>query len=223
MTGPRRGVRRRRELDPALRTQQGMEMVEGVATVGASPRSDERLWAEVQHGSGAAFGVVFDRHAKAIYNHCFRRVASWEAAEDLMSVTFLEAWRLRGRARMVDGSVLPWLYGIATNVCRNQRRSHWRYRRLLSRLNADVAAPDHAADVASRIDDERRMAEVRVAIRQLPRGEREVVELVLWAGLDYASAAVALDIPIGTVRSRLSRARNRLVGTLSGLEETEES
>jgi RNA polymerase sigma factor (sigma-70 family) len=199
-----------------------METVESERSVDAGQQTDESLWDEVRHGSGAAFGVVFDRHARAIYNHCFRRLASWEAAEDLTSVTFLEAWRLRDRARTVDGSVLPWLYGIATNVCRNQRRSQWRYRRLLSEIAADVAAPDHAADVASRVDDERRMGEVRVAIRRLPRGEREVVELVLWAGLDYASAALALDIPIGTVRSRLSRARNRLAGTLAGLEETEE-
>jgi RNA polymerase sigma factor (sigma-70 family) len=213
----------RRELDRAGRTYQGMGMVENEAPADTARQTDEELWADVEHESGAAFGVVFDRHARAIYNHCFRRTASWEAAEDLMSVTFLEAWRHRTRARMVDGSVLPWLYGIATNVCRNQRRSHRRYRRLLAELAADVAAPDHAADVASRVDDERRMADVQVAIRRLPRGERDVVELVLWAGLDYASTALALDIPIGTVRSRLSRARNRLAGSLAGLEETEES
>lgn len=203
-------------------------MVEGAVPTDEGPadagqRTDEQLWAEVRHGSGAAFGVVFDRHARAIYNHCFRRTASWEAAEDLTSVTFLEAWRHRERARLKDGTVLPWLYGIATNVCRNQRRSQWRYRRLLGELSADVPAPDHAPDVASRVDDERAMAQVRAAIRRLPGGERDVVELVMWAGLDYASAAVALDIPIGTVRSRLSRARHRLAGSLAGLEETEES
>ena len=67
------------------------------------------------------FGLLFERHARAIYN-CFRRTADWAVAEDLTSIVFLEAWRRRER-ELLPEKVLPWLYGIATNVIRNRRRS----------------------------------------------------------------------------------------------------
>jgi DNA-directed RNA polymerase specialized sigma24 family protein len=73
-------------------------------------------------GDADAFGLLFDRHAKAIYNYCFRRIGSRATAQDLLSMVFLEAWRRRDKELPPD-KVLPWLYGIATNVVRHQRRS----------------------------------------------------------------------------------------------------
>jgi RNA polymerase sigma-70 factor (ECF subfamily) len=70
--------------------------------------------------------------------------------------------------------------------------------------------PDHADDVSARLDDQREAKELRRALRRLPRHQREVVELCIWAGLDQQAAAIALDVPIGTVKSRLSRARRHL-------------
>jgi len=162
-----------------------------------------------------AFEQAFDRHASAIYTYCFRRTASWDAAQDATSTVFLEAWRTRARLVVVDASVRPWLYGIATNVCRNLNRSAQRYRRALTRLPAADDSPDHADDVVGRLDDQRRMHAVLAAVDQLPARERDVVALVVWEQLDYAAAAAALGIPIGTVRSRLSRARARLCAPLT--------
>ena len=123
---------------------------------------------------------------------------------------FLEVWRHRRRVRLHDGSALPWLYGVATNVCRNAGRSRRRYLRAVARLPRPAPEPDHAQDVTDRLGSEARMRAVLDPGRALPAHEREVLGLVAWAGLSYEQAAAALDVPVGTVRSRLSRARARL-------------
>src|SRR5690606_39335066 len=112
-----------------------------------------------------------------------------------------EGWPRRGRIGVHDGSVLPWLYGRATNVCRNQRRSSVRHRRALARLPRTAPTPDPADDIAARVDDEKRMRAVLDVIDTLPKDQRDVIALVVWEGLDYAAAAAALGIPCGTVRS----------------------
>lgn len=88
-----------------------------------SGASDSLLVDEMRRGSSAALGALFDRHGDAVYNYCFRRTASWHAAEDATSTVFLELWRGRARAKAFDDSALPWLYGIARNVCRTADRS----------------------------------------------------------------------------------------------------
>lgn len=157
-----------------------------------------------------ALATLFDRHADRLYNHCFRATGDWAEAEDAVSTVFLEVWRHRHRVRLHDGSALPWLYGVATNVCRNLTRSRRRRWRAVSTLPAPAVEPDHAERVTDRLGSVARMQEVLVAIEALPPREREVLALVAWAGLTYEQAAAALDVPIGTVRSRLSRARARL-------------
>lgn len=157
----------------------------------------------------ASFGTLFERHGKAIYNYCFRRTADWSAAEDLTSIVFLEAWRKRKAVRLQGDSLLPWLYGVATNVLRNRSRSLRRYRAALERVPRGVEA-DFADDVAGRLDDERQMRAVLEAVRQLPTREQDVFALCAWSELSYEEAAVALGVPLGTVRSRLARARARL-------------
>jgi RNA polymerase sigma factor (sigma-70 family) len=160
-------------------------------------------------GSPDGFGTLFERHGRAIYNYCFRRTADWAGAEDLTSIVFLEAWRKRGDIRLDGDSMLPWLYGVATNVLRNRNRSLRRYRAALQRLPQEHES-DFAADAAERLDDERQMRHVLAAFRLLPKSDQEVLALCVWSGLSYEQAAVALDLPVGTVRSRLSRARRRL-------------
>jgi RNA polymerase sigma factor (sigma-70 family) len=161
----------------------------------------------------ASFGTLFERHGRAVYNYCFRRTADWAAAEDLASVVFLEAWRRRKDVRLEGDSLLPWLYGVATNVVRNRNRALRRYRRALERFSHEVEA-DFADDVAERVDDERQMRGVLEAIRVLPKREQDVLALCVWSELSYEEAAVALNVPVGTVRSRLFRARARLQNRL---------
>ena len=177
--------------------------------------SDADLWERAVAGDARAFGALFERHARAIYVFAFRRTADWSLAEDLTSVVFLEAWRRRGDVRLVHESALPWLYGIATNVVRNARRSLRRHKAALHRLPLE-REPDFADDASDRLDDQTRMREILKAFTTLPQREQEVIVLCRWSGLSYEEAAVALDVPVGTVRSRLGRARRRLRELSSG-------
>ncbi|BCY12566.1 RNA polymerase sigma factor [Actinoplanes sp. L3-i22] len=155
-------------------------------------------------------GTLFDRHARAVYNHAFRLTGSWSLAEEIVQATFLTAWQRRAGIRLVDGSPLPWLLVTAGNHARTEQRTlaRWR-RRLLHSPVADVEA-DPADDVAGRLDDERRMRDLLDAMRKLPRAEREAVALCLWSGVGYPEAAAVLGVSETAVRSRVSRARSRL-------------
>ncbi|MFI6237739.1 RNA polymerase sigma factor [Micromonospora sp. NPDC050784] len=172
---------------------------------------ESSLRARVRAGDPGAFAELFDKYARSVYNHAFRLTADWATAEDVMAATYLQAWRSRERVTEEGGSLRPWLLGIATNEARNHTRSNRRYRRVAAALLAtDLTLPDHADEVAGRLDDSRRIAAAIDALARLRRPEREVLTLCLWEGLDYESAAEALGVPVGTVRSRLSRARARL-------------
>jgi RNA polymerase sigma-70 factor (ECF subfamily) len=173
--------------------------------------SDLDLWERARGGDRSAFGTLFDRHSRVLYNYCFRRTADWSAAEDLTSLAFLEGWRRRDSVVFVDGRVLPWLFGVATNLIRNHRRTMRRRRLALARLAAPHDQPDFADEVVERLADEEAMRVVLDRVRRLPRDMQDVLALCVWSGLSYEEAAVALGVPIGTVRSRLARARARLV------------
>lgn len=184
-------------------------------TLGRPEVDDDELVARLRDGDPDALARLFDDHADRVYNFCFRRTASWALAEDAMSSVFLEVWRIRDRATTYDGQVLPWLYGVATNVCRNATRGQRRWTALQARTPRPADERDHAEEVAGRVDDERRMARLVAALRQLPERDQQVLTLVAWDGLTYEQAAAALEVPIGTVRSRLSRSRQRLTDLLA--------
>ncbi|WP_460066784.1 RNA polymerase sigma factor [Streptomyces sp. YKOK-I1] len=168
----------------------------------------------VRAGDPDAFAELFDECARTVYNHAFRLTADWAVAEDVMSATFMEAWRRHASVEAEGGSLRPWLLGIATNVARSHYRSNRRYR-AAARAAAEAGpaqaeVPDHADETAGRLDDRRRISATLTALGSLKRPEREVLVLCLWEGLEYTDAARALGIPVGTVRSRLSRARTKL-------------
>jgi RNA polymerase sigma-70 factor (ECF subfamily) len=170
---------------------------------------DARLWARACAGDHSAFGELFVRHANRIHNYCFRRTGSWTLAEDATSQTFMEAWRRRSSIAVTD-SLLPWLFVAANNVCRNMERARRRTANLLARTPPAQDVADHANEVAARIDSERQMQRVLTELRTLRRADQDIVAMCDWEGLSYEEAAAALGVPIGTVRSRLSRARARL-------------
>ncbi|MHA6759401.1 RNA polymerase sigma factor [Streptacidiphilus sp. PAMC 29251] len=179
--------------------------------------SDRELWALAVDGDREAFGRIFDRHARTVYNHLFRRTADWSEAEDLTSTVFMHAWRRRSETVLDRDSALPWLLGIADGLVSNTRRRLRRAQALLYRLvSHDEPVGDHADRVAGLVDDERRMSEIHRALARLPRHEREVVELCVWSGLDQQAAAAVLGVAVGTVKSRLHRARRRLEADLVG-------
>lgn len=167
------------------------------------------LGAELRAGSRTAMATVFRTHLDAVYNYCYRRTGSWSAAEDLTSTVFLLVWKNRRRIVELDGTVLPWLYGVAANVCRNHLRSRRRGALALARLPAPELS-HHDVDVVDQLHTDRRAAQLRDHLSQLPMADQDVFILVCWEELSYAQAALALDIPIGTVRSRVARVRRTL-------------
>ena len=183
--------------------------------VGTDPWQDADLVSQLRAGSSVALEILFERYVDRIHAYCFRRTASWALAEDVTSTVFLEVWRHRDRAVVHEGSALPWLFGFAANVCRNATRSQRRRLAATARLAPPADEPDHADTVAARLADERRMAPVLRTLRALPRRDQDVLTLVDWSGLSYAEAAAALDVPVGTIRSRLARARTRLTQALA--------
>ncbi|MER5434948.1 RNA polymerase sigma factor [Streptomyces sp. NPDC002588] len=171
---------------------------------------DTNLRRRIRAGDHDAFGELFDSYARSVYNHAFRLTGEWAVAEDVVSLTFLDAWRLRAKLDEDGGSLRPWLLGIATNVTRNTRRAARRHAAAVARLPRAEAVADFADEVAGRVDDAALLDVVRTALTRLRRPEREVLALCVWSGLDYRAAAEALGVPVGTVRSRLSRARTKL-------------
>jgi RNA polymerase sigma-70 factor (ECF subfamily) len=180
-----------------------------IGRAGDSPRGIEDV---------RLFGELFEAHARAIYNFCFRRIGDWALAEDLVSVVFLEAWRRRKSAPLSEDSALPWLLGVASNVIRNQRRSLRRYHRALQRMPAPEHTRDFAGDADQRLDEERQIARLRGLISGLSQRDQDILTLCVGNELTYEQAALALGVPVGTVRSRLSRAKAHLrsVATASG-------
>ncbi len=168
------------------------------------------LRARVRAGDPDAFGDLFDEHAKAVYNQAYRLTLNWSSAEEVVSLTFLEAWRLRAGVEEAGGSLRPWLLGIALNVTRNLNRAARRHQAAMSRLPAARPVPDFADDLIGQLDDAGELRTVLAAFDRLKPGERDVLVLCAWSGLDYVAAAQALGVPVGTVRSRLSRARAKL-------------
>lgn len=183
--------------------------------------SDEALWAKAQGGDAEAFAQIYARHARAVQDYCLWRTADPQIAEDAAATVFLEAWRQRGRLCLTTESAAALLLGIAHNVVRSHWRTSRRHREALIRLRAAAVSegtePEPA--VIARIDALRHVREAREAIRSLPRREREVLALIADRDLSYAETASALGVPIGTVRSRLARARSRLRSADFGLDE----
>ncbi|MGE7384777.1 RNA polymerase sigma factor [Streptomyces sp. NPDC004126] len=155
------------------------------------------------------FADIYDEHAHAVFAHAVRMTGDPAGAEDIVSLTFLEAWRLRDT---LDGvtSRRAWLFGVATNVIRNTRRAARRHREATTRLPPPEAAPDVAEAVVSRLADSAEAAAALAVLGRLRRADREVLLLHVWSGLSHEEVARACGVPAGTVRSRLSRARARL-------------
>ncbi len=173
-----------------------------------SDLDDADLW-ELSVKDPEAFGEIFRRHARAVFAICYWRTGDAAAAEDVTSVVFLEAWKRRDVVVLEQRSALPWLLGVANHTSRNATRSLRRYHQALKRLDGHRALPDDDA-VIDRLDAEISLNMVNEVARELNEQEREIVLLVFWSGLSYEATAVALGVPVGTVRSRVSRTRRKL-------------
>lgn len=143
---------------------------------------------------GDAFEEVFELHFDVIYGYLARRVGP-DLGRDLASETFVRAFAARKRYEAARGDVRPWLFGIANNLLRRHYRDEERRLRAFARLEP---MQDHVPSAEPRLAD---------ALVALSVEERDVLLLFTWADLGYAEIAEALELPVGTVRSRLHRAR----------------
>ncbi|MGW1093398.1 RNA polymerase sigma factor [Streptomyces sp. NPDC002596] len=191
---------------------------------GTDERSDsdasviERSWDEPD-----AFAVLFDRYADDIHRYAARRLGA-DVADDLMAETFVIAFQRRRRYDLSRAQARPWLYGIVTNLVGEHRRAEARHLRALARFAAGV--PDEgggepmAERVADRVTAESARGALAGCIAKLPPRYRDVLLVIAWGDLDYVEAAEALGVPVGTVRSRLHRARRKLRDALGGSDPT---
>ena len=170
------------------------------------PLSDSGEWRAVLAGDGEAFARIFDRHSQRVYRHSLAMVPAADDAQDVVGVTFLEAWRRRADVRFVDDSLLPWLLVTASHSSRNITRAARRYRNLLEH----VPRPEPLPGPEGTIHD----GAAVTALRDLPTHHRDVVALCVIEGFSEAEAAEALGVPVGTVKSRLHRAKGTLARRL---------
>jgi RNA polymerase sigma-70 factor, ECF subfamily len=159
------------------------------------------------------FAVVYDRHAAVVFRFLVRRVGR-DTADELLGETFRIAFERRAVFDCSRDSARPWLYGIATNLLAKHRRTEARRLRAMERLalaqGGSGGGTDAVADALDALDAQDAVGAVLDAIAALPDGERDALLLFVWEDLDYDDIATALGIPVGTVRSRLHRARARL-------------
>jgi RNA polymerase sigma factor (sigma-70 family) len=166
----------------------------------------ERIARSVDHPRD--FGVIFELHFDAIHRYIARRLGV-SLADDLAGAVFAEAFAGRERFLADRADARPWLYGIATNLIRR----HHRRERAAWRAYAKHGVDPVGIDASPRLDE----VAVARALVKLPRVDRDALLLLAWADLSYEEIAIVLGVPIGTVRSRISRARAKLRTELEGL------
>jgi RNA polymerase sigma factor (sigma-70 family) len=162
----------------------------------------------------AIFSSVYERHLRAVASYVARRTGP-ELSEDLTAEVFVRAFRKRAVFRDDHGSALPWLLGIANNLIADHRRAERRRLEALQRLAA-------ARPVSSERSVGVLAPELVGELLRLPAADRDTLLLVVWGELSYAEAATALSVPVGTIRSRIARARQRLGAAIGQSEDPEE-
>jgi RNA polymerase sigma factor (sigma-70 family) len=154
----------------------------------------------------AAFAILYERHHITVRRYVVRRVGT-ETGEDLASEVFIRAFRRRESCRSEHASALPWLLGVANHVIADHRRQEHRRLKALQRLAA--TAPESVEH-----EDRALSAELVASLRRLSEPDRDALLLVVWGELSYEEAAAALGLPVGTVSSRIARARRALAAAV---------
>ncbi|SEG92223.1 RNA polymerase sigma-70 factor, ECF subfamily [Actinacidiphila yanglinensis] len=166
------------------------------------------------------FAALFDRYADAVHRYVARRIGP-ETAEDLVAETFMTAFQRRHTYDPLRADARPWLFGIATNLMSRHRRAEARRFKALAKVPEPVEDEEPVADRAvARVGATGVRRELSAALAKLSARHRDVVLLVAWGDLGYEEVAQALGVPVGTVRSRLNRARSRLREALGGSDPT---
>jgi len=163
-------------------------------------RVDARLLAEIAAGSEQAFVELYRRRHNDIYRFAVAMARSRSFAQDVVQEVFLNVLENAGRFDRAKGSARAWLCGCARHLTLDRLR-------LERRWTDELPADDSAQDGDERLFADQRIERLQAALARLPVEYREALVLVDLQELGYAEAAVVLDCPIGTVRSRLHRGR----------------
>jgi len=182
---------------------------------GACADADDAAVIQLSRHEPEHFTVLFRRHAPHIQRYVVRRLGQ-DAADDIVAETFLLAFRQRDSYDQARADARPWLYGIATNLIGRHRRAEIRLYRALARTGADPVMEPFTDQVDDRVSASAASRRLAAGLARLPEELRDTLLLVAWSNLSYEEAATALGIPVGTVRSRVSRARGKLRRTLGG-------
>jgi RNA polymerase sigma-70 factor (ECF subfamily) len=173
--------------------------------------SDAALLAAAVGGAERAFVELYRRRRDDVYRFAYALTRSRSWAQDATQEVFLNVLENGNRFDPAKGSVRAWLVGCARHVVIDRLRSE-------SRWAEEAPEPSAACDAEQRVLKEQRLAHLHAAIARLPLEYRETLVLCELAELSYAEAAAALDCPLGTVRSRLHRARSLLAAELRAAE-----
>lgn len=168
--------------------------------------------------SPECFGILFQRHAPAIYRYIARRLGP-DSAEDLVGETFLVAFRRRGRYDGAYPDARPWLYGIATRLVGRYRRDEIRFFQAIARTGVDPASEALDGQILDRVAAQAVRQDLAAALTRLSQAQRDVLLLVA-SGLTYPEAGLAMGVPAGTVSSRLVKARRVVREALGGADPT---
>ena len=168
--------------------------------------------------SPAAFAGVFERHHAAVHRYLARRLGV-DLADELAAETFAVAFAKRGRYNGAFADARPWLFGIATKLAHRHRRREERELRAYARTGVDAAVPSPAERISERADSAVAGRALAAALASLSADERDVLLLYAWVELDQPEIAAALSIALGTVKSRLHRARGRVRESLAAAGE----
>jgi RNA polymerase sigma-70 factor (ECF subfamily) len=181
----------------------------------ASADADDATVIQLSRHEPEQFTVLFRRHAPHIQRYVVRRLGQ-DAADDIVAETFLLAFRQRDSYDQTRADARPWLYGIATHLIGRHCRAEIRMYRALARTGADPVMEPFTDRVDDRVSASTASRRLAAALARLPEEYRDTLLLVAWGELSYAEVATALRVPVGTVRSRMSRARSKLRRTLGG-------
>jgi len=165
--------------------------------------ADEDLISLVGEGDGFAFGVLYERHSRAVYSVARRLAGDQQEAEDLAQEAFIKVWRSAGSYRAEKASVRTWIFSVLRNEAIDRWRSRATRQRALERAEAQgpqEAQPSEAFALAWR---NCRWERARQALETLPREQQEVLALVHLCDLTHAETAELLKLPLGTVKGRL--------------------
>jgi RNA polymerase sigma-70 factor (ECF subfamily) len=164
-----------------------------------------------------AFMPLVERHHRILFGYLARRVGA-DVAEELVSETFARAFSIRERFDTTRADARPWLFGIAMNLMRTHLRSEARRMRAYARSGVDEVVHVDDAGLHDRLDAAVHGQDLAAALENLAQGDREALLLYAWGDLTYEEIAETIGIPVGTVRSRLNRARRQLKAALPQLE-----